>query len=191
MTNTPPDGLDALAAHVATRLAAAVPDRRSPWRTPVLATARDDGTPSVRTVVLRSVAMPQRHLQIYTDRRSDKVAQIAAQPAVELCFWDPDAREQLRIAGCATASVSGVEVGSAWDALPEASRPMYRAAEAPGTSIAAPDVPAIGGDGRTAFAVLTVVWERWDWLWLGTETHRRARFHWGADGACRISRVVP
>ena len=46
-----------------------------------------DGLPQARTVVLRHAHSKLGQLQIYTDSRSPKVAEMTAAPGVMLTFW--------------------------------------------------------------------------------------------------------
>ncbi|GAB4354337.1 MAG: hypothetical protein Fur0042_23310 [Cyanophyceae cyanobacterium] len=97
----------------------------APWRSPLaralhrnrsliyarylqLATVRSDGTPANRTVVFRGFGPDQDpdpglgggdRLRFVTDRRSEKIDQIAANPAAEACWYFPKTREQFRLAG--------------------------------------------------------------------------------------------
>jgi pyridoxamine 5'-phosphate oxidase len=63
-----------------------------------LATVATDGTPRVRTLVFRGWAGPAA-LELLSDGRSGKVAELASQPAVELCWLLPRARCQFRLRG--------------------------------------------------------------------------------------------
>jgi pyridoxamine 5'-phosphate oxidase len=63
-----------------------------------LATVAADGTPRVRTLVFRGWALPAS-LDLLTDGRSAKPAELAGQPAVELCWLLPRARSQFRLRG--------------------------------------------------------------------------------------------
>lgn len=63
-----------------------------------LATVAADGTPRVRTLVFRGWAGPAC-LDLLTDRRSAKPAELTHQPAVELCWLLPKARSQFRLRG--------------------------------------------------------------------------------------------
>jgi pyridoxamine 5'-phosphate oxidase len=73
-----------------------------------LATATADGDVSCRTVVYRGfqeqVSGPNDLVSFYylktiTDRRSNKVNDIASNPRAEVCWYFPNTREQLRIKG--------------------------------------------------------------------------------------------
>lgn len=168
-----PGEADALVGHVAGRLAAAMDDRRAGWRTPMLATIGETGAPTLRTVVLRGVAPADRTLRIHTDRRSGKVRQIGPSPRVELGFWDPTAGEQLRVGGHARLIAEDAELATAWSALTPPGRGLY-------------------GDNRAMLAIIAVVWDRWDWLWLDApEGHRRARVDWNRDGTWTAAWIAP
>ena len=67
-----------------------------------LATTRLDGSPAVRTVVMRGfVAEQPQHLQLKfaTDARSTKCQQLSNAPAVELCWYFSHTWEQFRLRG--------------------------------------------------------------------------------------------
>ena len=63
-----------------------------------LATVAADGTPRVRNLVFRGWA-DAAALDLLTDRRSSKAAELLPQPAVELCWLLPKARSQFRLRG--------------------------------------------------------------------------------------------
>ena len=63
-----------------------------------LATVSADGTPRVRTLVFRGWS-PAGELELLTDVRSDKPAELLSQPGVELCWLFRKAREQFRLRG--------------------------------------------------------------------------------------------
>jgi pyridoxamine 5'-phosphate oxidase len=63
-----------------------------------LATVAADGTPRLRTLVFRGWA-GDAALDLLTDARSEKAAELARQPAVELCWLLPRARMQFRLRG--------------------------------------------------------------------------------------------
>ena len=69
----------------------------SPLRTPVLISVSADGLAQGRTVVLRAFNRQQRQLKIYTDVRSEKVAQLRTQPVCTLVAYQPNPMIQLRL----------------------------------------------------------------------------------------------
>ncbi len=67
-----------------------------------LATVRSNGQPANRTVVFRGFLDDTNQLKFITDDRSEKIAQIQAQPWGELCWYFPNSREQFRLLGALT-----------------------------------------------------------------------------------------
>ena len=118
-------------------------DRHHEWRTPALVTAGLDGTPDARTVVLRSADIASSCLRFFTDARSKKIAQLAAQPKATLLFWSTRLNWQLRMRVNITTLTNGPEVEAAWErAKQTAAAGDYTSALVPGqkrlTSVAAP-----------------------------------------------------
>ena len=166
---TPAADLETLRSHIADRLVAAARTRRGAWRTPVLSTLDLRGGPSARTIVMRSVDPAARRLEIFTDARSAKIDQVAADPRVTLTFWDPIDAEQLRVDGTATLVADSAVVEARWQSIGPRGHSVY------------------GESGRDVFRVLTVDWTAWDWLWIGDIAHRRARFDWHPNGGVDAS----
>ncbi len=167
-------------------LAAAVADRTSPWRTPVLASADADGADG-RIVVLRAVDRDSARLTFFTDARAAKVAAVARQPRVAVVAWDPAAQRQVRLRGTGAVATAGPGVEAAWAQVPPSAGRAYRTVAAPGTPLATPDF----ADGDAAhFAVLTVAVDHVEWLDLAGPAHRRAAFVC-RDGEWTGSWLVP
>ena len=64
-----------------------------------LATVSPEGLPKNRTVVFRGFLESTNTIQIVTDSRSEKAAQINHQPWGEICWYFTKTREQFRISG--------------------------------------------------------------------------------------------
>lgn len=99
-----------------------------------LATVRSDGRPACRTCVFRGFTpsdlpgLPSCALQFTTDTRSEKCGQLAANPAVEVCWWFPASQEQYRIQGTlqlVTAEYSEDSENEEEKALAKARRIMW------------------------------------------------------------------
>lgn len=168
----------AIVADVWRRLSRAVVERDHPFRFGAIATAEADGAPAARTVVLRRVDAADRTLWFHTDRRSPKVAQLAADPRVTWLLWDPTDKLQIRLIGRATVHLDDPPADTLWADVPPAVRVTYQSPHPPGTAIDRPhrNVPDAGGDaGREHFAAVEVRVERVDWLQLDAGGHRRAR----------------
>jgi hypothetical protein len=157
-------------------------DRRSAFHTPTIATIGVDGRPRLRTVVLRAVDAAARSLRFHTDRRSEKITELAREPRTAAHFYDPAAKIQVRVEG--TAQVHGgdeVALG-AWQSSQRMSRICYGTAPGPGTRIptgdgftlpsAAPEIDA----GQENFVAVVVRALRVEWLYLDHLGHRRAIF---------------
>jgi hypothetical protein len=163
-------GLHARAWDILTRGPA---DRHAPARHIALATVAPDGTPDVRTVVLRAADRAAATLDIHTDLRSAKVTALKHTPTAQILAWDPRAHLQIRATGTATI-LTGAEAAPLWARVPAASRPAYGATPPPGTPIPAA-LAYTRTDGATAFAVIRLTLTALDLLHLG-DRHRRARF---------------
>jgi pyridoxamine 5'-phosphate oxidase len=84
-----------------------------------LASVAADSTPRVRTLVFRGWAGPAA-LDLLTDARSAKPAELALQAAVELCWLIPKARSQFRLRGKLQALPTELEIQERerhWQAL--------------------------------------------------------------------------
>lgn len=148
-------------------------DRHSPARHIALATTAPDGTPEVRTVVLRAADRAAATLDIHTDLRSAKVAALRQTPTAQTLVWDPRAHLQIRATATATI-LTGPDAAPLWARVPENSRPAYGATPPPGVPIAGP-LAYTQTDGATAFAVIRLTLTALDLLHLG-DRHCRARF---------------
>lgn len=157
-------------------LARAAAEPRHPARVVQLATRGADGAPRLRSVILRGADAAARNVRFHTDRRSAKVAEIAADPRVALLAWDPRSRVQLRLAGRAEVITDGPEWEAAWESVPATARRDYAAPLPPGIPLAAP-APTKGAlDPAAQFALVILAVEALDWLSLERHGHRRARF---------------
>ena len=156
-------------------LGRATQDRHHAWRTPVLATIRADAMPDARTIVLRDVDASAFNLRFYTDSRSQKVADLAAQPRAMLVFWSKRLSWQLRLQVSFTIHTEGQVVDSVWDRVNQsASAADYLSARAPGTPLSTPTPERL--QDRHHLAILSAVVQEADWLELARGGHRRARF---------------
>lgn len=166
----------------------------SPLRKPALATVSSGGAPAVRTVILRNFDAKARVLELFTDARSAKVAELEREPRAAMLFYDPRRDVQLRLTGRAVP-LTGAAAAAAWTAAGLPSRRAYLAVAAPGTPSPAPTsgLPAeVEGiipaperleEGRVNFALIRFAFDEADLVVLSRSGHRRARIRWLADGA--------
>ena len=130
----------AVRAYVSTQLAAAVSEPRHGWHWPSLTTGGDS-----RVVVLRGVREGGSQVTWYTDRRSDKVAQLREDHRCVLLFYHGDHRTQLRLYGEAEEERDGATRRRLWAGVSSGAKSNYVTASAPGTPLpdgrAATDLP--------------------------------------------------
>ena len=156
---------------------------RSGFHLPALATLGPDGAPRLRTVVLREADPEAGTLRFHCDRRSDKAAEIAANPACALAAYDAAAKIQIRIEGRATLHADDSVAEAAWAGSRAMSRVCYGAEPAPGTALPEggayqlPDEDAAAVLGRAHFTAVVVRAARLDVLYLDRRGHRRAAWH--------------
>lgn len=170
MSQTP----DALLDDLWQRLDRGVADRTSAGRVLTLASADAEHGVTVRNVILRGARRATAELELHSDTRAAKIAQIAADPRVCLLFWDARAQVQARMQGRARV-LTGAATDDRWARIPEMGRRVYGGAPPPGTPIVTPDAhdPTPSQD---AFAMVLVTLHQVDILHLGTPRHLRARF---------------
>lgn len=181
------DDLDAAFAELWRLLADGVAQGRSAFHTPSFATLDRAGRPRSRTVVLRDADAETGTLRFHCDRRSDKAAEVAANPACALHAYDRAAKVQIRIEGRAGLHVDDAVADKAWDGSRAMSRVCYGIAPAPGTALdsggayAVPDEVAALTLGRPNFSAVLIRAEALDFLYLDRRGHRRAG--WRREGA--------
>jgi len=151
-----------------------------------LATVAADGTPRVRTLVFRGWA-GATDLDLLTDGRSAKPAELARQAAVEICWLLPKARCQFRLRGSLQTlppDQQQRERERHWQALtpggralwgwPAPGMPLDRDAPFPADILENAPVPE-------HFQLLRIALEQVELLELSGHPHRRRRWRQAAD----------
>ncbi|NBB99150.1 MAG: pyridoxamine 5'-phosphate oxidase [Alphaproteobacteria bacterium] len=155
------------------RLVRGVRDKRAPARHVTLSTYGRNGWPQARIVVLRGADKAAATLEVHTDLRSAKIAELQADPRAMLHVWDDRARLQIR-AEARAEILTGPQVSDRWARIPEGSRIAYGSRPAPGqpilTALDYAKQPSVQD-----FAVLILHVQAFDLVHLGSD-HRRARF---------------
>lgn len=160
------------------RLDAGVREDHHAFRNAYVATACDDGTPALRTVVLRRADRARQTIDFHTDARSDKVSQLRGLPQVTWLFWDASDKVQARLHSTATLHTDDAVADEEWAKLSERTQSTYRTTRPPGDALdAMPRKPPTAGTGREHFMVVRCAVYGIDWLCLHPEGHRRAQFH--------------
>jgi len=174
--------LDRLVDDVWSRINGGINGRWPPWGLPVLATQGKEG-PSARVLALRAVEPAVRTFLFHCDARSEKVDEINTDPRVSVVFWDPADGIEARFRGTAVVHRKEDETHAAWQGVSRLRRLASRTATPPGSVLdAAARLDALPQasytDGYEHFAVIHVEVTSLDWLWVGAEDLRRARFAW-------------
>ncbi|MBC8110160.1 MAG: pyridoxamine 5'-phosphate oxidase family protein [Verrucomicrobia bacterium] len=163
---------------------------KEPFHTGVLATQADLDM-SLRTVVLRKVAIEKKIIYCHSDTRAGKIAEIQKNPVVSWLFYDPAKRIQLRLSGKASVHFDDEVADAHWKSSSVSSRKCYLTQIAPG------DIQDFPGDGlpphlqvrvlptneeseagRKNFCVIATEVHFLDWLFLNGDGHRRSQFHY-------------
>lgn len=185
MSKSPPallecyDDLAASLDHAWHVLEEATRNRRSGFRTLAVATNDPMGRPNIRTVVLRACDRGENYLTFNTDRRSPKMAEIAADPRAMIHGYDAAQKLQLRI-GCQLAIADEAFRAMRWEKTAAMSRECYHVAAVPSAQIETPDHIVFDANasngGYTHFQPIIAHIETIEWLYLAAQGHRRARF---------------
>jgi pyridoxamine 5'-phosphate oxidase len=179
-------------------LARGAADPDEDWHWPVIASvdARAHGDPAAdaRVVVLRRAHAASRELEVHSDLRAHKIAQLAAAPRVCLVFHDRRRQLQLRAWADARVHAGDAVARRAWDGLAASSKRTYLAPRRPGDEIDAPDpnlpegFPDRSADAAAlepafaSFGAIVLRVRRLEWLHLDRAGHQRARFEWDDAG---------
>jgi general stress protein 26 len=176
-----------LAEEAWTRLRDAGDERNHPMRLVVLATVDGDGTPDARTMVLRGADRRSGRIWLYTDRRSEKVDQIAGCRWACVVAWDRTAGIQLRLRGAAEVHESGPVADRHWRQASLSLQALFASPDAPGRPLRQPDPRLVGmkraldegclGDARSNFAVIEVTLRAIEWHQVVEGDQRRAVMH--------------
>jgi pyridoxine/pyridoxamine 5'-phosphate oxidase len=171
-------------------LAAAVREENLPFKVMQAATVGLDGSPNVRTVLLRGVNERENLLTFHTDLRSPKIAELSREPRIALVAVDSVRSQQIRVSGEARIVRDGQARLDAWNASADHDLIAYRTRLAPGTPMhhandaldTAHGVPG-PAEGLKHFCVVEVHPERLDWLDLSAHRPLRACYvrqgdHW-------------
>jgi hypothetical protein len=163
--------LDALAAHLWSRLERGAAQGGDAFRFVALATAGADGA-EARMVGLRRADRDARTVEVHSDLRTAKIAALRHDPRGALLFWDARTHEQLRLS-VRFRILEGPE--DRWAAIPEEARSNYGTDPAPGAELTDPDA-LTRTPARDRLAALPGVVTRMDAVSLAHRPHRRAIF---------------
>jgi general stress protein 26 len=181
--------LDRIFQRSLAQLSIGAADRQHAFHRATLATMGLDGEPKQRTVNVRGFDPERNLLHIFTDKRSIKVTELKANPAVGLCFYDDTSRTQILLSGKAQSFMNDDDhKQTAWAKISEDEYPYYACPVAPGKELPEPHavssstiVAPIGTDylrasARENFALIEVHFNVLDWVVAQGTNCFRARF---------------
>lgn len=173
-----------------------VGDRRSTFHLPTVASISVDGSPTIRTVVLRGVNVSERSLRFHTDRRSAKFLELTRNPRIALHFYDASIKTQIRLEAVGELHVEGSLASAAWKASQPSSRLCYAAKFGPGEEVTMPPAAptpkdAETDDGLGNFCLVIALVHRLEWLNLEASGHQRAAFAWTKGGTLSARWLAP
>jgi pyridoxine/pyridoxamine 5'-phosphate oxidase len=178
------DDMDAALDRAWRLIARGAGDPASGFRVMQAASVGMDGTPRVRSVILRAADKAVREIRFHTDGNSAKVAELEAHPAIALALYDANEKVQLRLSGEAKIDRDGPVVDAAWQQTEDVSRACYASEPVHGTPIAHGGAYKAAFDrgepnaGRDTFCVVRVTVSELDWFYLHAAGHRNLRFVW-------------
>ena len=153
--------------------------RKHPFRYFTLATLTNN-IPRLRTVVLRKM-FPDFTLLVYTDLRSQKVADIQQNNFVSGLFYHPKKLLQLKIEGEAEVISDTTILKNYWTSVGENAKKDYTTQHAPATVIKNPD-DVLYTESKNHFCVLKITITKIEYLRLKRPNHIRIAYTKTADG---------
>ena len=165
---------DLILSTVIRDLKAALEDKDHPFRYFTLATSDINGTPRLRTVVLRHMD-EDLNMTVYTDRRSKKVTHLRDSRGVGLLFFDRERNLQISIRGRAEEVRDELTRKRIWTEIPQQSRKDYTTEQAPGKEIEHPEKVEYLQE-QHFFTALRIRLDRIEYLRLNTPNHVRVLF---------------
>lgn len=175
------DNADDFIAKALSLFARGVADRRAAFHTISLATIGLDGTPQLRTVVLRGFDSGTRAITFHTDKRAAKFAELLRTPSASALAYDPGAKLQIRINGAVKLHNGDDHTTKIWSRLQPTSRACYHTPDTPGTTPSGTE-PLAEREARANFCVCTLNIAELDILYLRAGGHLRARTNFTQGG---------
>lgn len=147
--------------------------KRHPFRYFTLATIQN-GQPRQRTVVLRKT-LADFSILFYTDKRTQKIEDIALSPVCSALFYHPKKLLQIRVVGTAELITDKDQIAGYWHTVQEASRKDYTTINTPGTPIKNPDAVSYTAE-ENYFCPVKIIPTNIEYLQLKRPNHLRVLF---------------
>ena len=181
------NNIDLILDEIWSLLQRGVADRNEDFRLPVVIVSSTDSAEG-RIVVLRGAFKDKNILRFHTDFRSSKIKSLKENKKIYFVFYNKKRKIQVRAEGVAIVHKDNEITKEAWTKTQMMSRKCYLSPQAPGDFIndSASDLSKdMGNDiptyeqseiGYKNFCVVESKIKSFEWLYLASQGHRRAKF---------------
>ena len=181
------NNIDLILDEIWSLLQRGVADRNEDFRLPVVIVSATDSAEG-RIVVLRGAFKDKNILRFHTDFRSSKIKSLKENKKIYFVFYNKKRKIQVRAEGIAIVHKDNEITKEAWTKTQMMSRKCYLSSQAPGDFIndSASDLSKDMGNeiptyeqseiGYKNFCVIESKIKSFEWLYLASQGHRRAKF---------------
>jgi 3-hydroxyisobutyrate dehydrogenase len=181
------NNIDLILDEIWSLLQRGVADRNEDFRLPVVIVSSTDSAEG-RVVVLRGAFKDKNILRFHTDFRSSKIKSLKENKKIYFVFYNKKRKIQVRAEGVAIVHKDNEITKEAWTKTQMMSRKCYLSPQAPGNFIndSASDLSKDMGNeiptfeqseiGYKNFCVIESKIKSFEWLYLASQGHRRAKF---------------
>ena len=181
------NNIDLILDEIWSLLQRGVVDRNEDFRLPVVIVSATDSAEG-RIVVLRGAFKDKNILRFHTDFRSSKIKSLKQNKKIYFVFYNKKRKIQVRAEGVAIVHKDNEITKEAWTKTQMMSRKCYLSPQAPGDFIndSASDLSKDMGNeiptyeqseiGYKNFCVIESKIKSFEWLYLASQGHRRAKF---------------
>ena len=181
------NNIDLILDEIWSLLQRGVADRNEDFRLPVVIVNATDSAEG-RIVVLRGAFKDKNILRFHTDFRSSKIKSLKENKKIYFVFYNKKRKIQVRAEGVAIVHKDNEITKEAWTKTQMMSRKCYLSPQAPGDFIndSASDLSKDMGNeiptyeqseiGYKNFCVIESKIKSFEWLYLASQGHRRAKF---------------
>ena len=181
------NNIDLILDEIWSLLQRGVADRNEDFRLPVVIVSSIDSAEG-RVVVLRGAFKDKNILRFHTDFRSSKIKSLMENKKIYFVFYNKKRKIQVRAEGVAIVHKDNEITKEAWTKTQMMSRKCYLSPQAPGDFIndSASDLSKDMGNemptyeqseiGYKNFCVIESKIKSFEWLYLASHGHRRAKF---------------
>ena len=181
------NNIDLILDEIWSLLQRGVADRNEDFRLPVVIVSSNDSAEG-RIVVLRGAFKDKNILRFHTDFRSSKIKSLEENKKIYFVFYNKKRKIQVRAEGVAIVHKDNEITKEAWTKTQMMSRKCYLSPQAPGDFIndSASDLSKDMGNeiptyeqsemGYKNFCVIESKIKSFEWLYLASQGHRRAKF---------------